>query len=196
MNTKERIILGAESLMLKRGFTALTFKKISENISLQKARIHDFFSTKDELGRAVVEKSRQAFLDWARQIDNSGLEAAEKLSAFFASYTTMLADGNNVCIAGILGTELNHLPDAIRNELRLYYLDRQKWLIKLLLDGYVTGRFSLKNSVEEESIYILSSLQGGLQISRTNDDYEIFHSICRQLLCQLVRQPRAVMFRA
>lgn len=195
MNTKERIILGAESLILKKGFTALTFKRISESISVQKARIHDFFSTKDELGRAVVEKSRQTFLDWTKQIDNSGLEAAEKLSAFFASYTAMLADRNNVCIAGILGTELNLLPDAIRNELRLYYLDRQKWLIKLLLDGYVTGSFTLKNSVEEESIYILSSLQGGLQISRINDDYEIFHSICRQLLGQLVRQPQTVMFR-
>lgn|SRR5690606_16203938 len=195
MDTKERIILGAESVIYKKGFTALTFKTISEIISIQKARIHEFFPTKDELGRAVIEKSRKTFLDWSRQIDRSGLKATEKLSAFFASYTTMLADGNKVCIAGILGTELNNLPQSILNELRNYYMDRQKWLKKLLLEGYVNGCFLLKNSVEEESIYILSSLQGGLQITRTNDDHDIFFTICRQLLSQLVRQPQAVMFK-
>ncbi len=195
MNTKERIILGAESLILKKGFTAWTFKDISENISIQKARIHDFFPTKDELGRAVVEKSRLSFLEWAQQIDLSSLKATEKLSAFFASYTTMLADGNKICIAGILGTELNKLSQIILRELRIYYLERQEWLQKLLLNGYVNGSFYLKSSVEEESIYILSSLQGGLQISRTNDDHDIFYTICRQLLFQLVRKPQAVMFK-
>lgn len=195
MNTKDRIILGAESIILKKGFSALTFKNISENVSIQKARIHDFFPTKDELGKAVIEKSRLTFIDWTRQIDNSTLKATEKLSAFFASYTTLLGDGNKICIAGILGTELNRLSQIMLNELRIYYLERQRWLKKLLFDGYINGSFSLRSSVEEESIYILSSLQGGLQITRINDDHDIFFTICRQLMLQLVKQPQAVMFK-
>lgn len=195
MNTKERIVLGAESIILKKGFPALTFKNISEKVAIQKAQIHNFFPSKDELGKAVIEKSRQTFLEWSKQMDSSTLNASEKLSAFFASYTNLLADGNQICIAGILGAELNNLSQVMLNELRIYYLERQKWLKKLLLAGYVNGSFQLKSSVEEESIYILSSLQGGLQISRTNDDHDIFYTICKQLLYRLVRQPQAVMFK-
>lgn len=195
MRTKDTIIQVAENIIVKKGFQALSYQNISNEISVQIAQIHEFFPTKDELGQAVIRKSRFKFLEWAQQIDLSNLKAAEKLNEFFISYRLLLYDGNKICIAGILGTELNSLSKVILNELRMYNQDRKNWLQNLLSDGLSNGSFKLNASLEEDSIYILSSLQGGLQITRTNDDHEIFFTICRQLMQQFVRSQEAVMYK-
>lgn len=195
MRTKDTIIQVAENIIVKKGFQALSYQNISNEISVQIAQIHEFFPTKDELGQAVIRKSRFNFLEWAQQIDLSNLKAAEKLNEFFISYRLLLHDGNKICIAGILGTELNSLSKVILNELRMYNQDRKNWLQNLLSDGLSNGSFKLNASLEEDSIYILSSLQGGLQITRTNDDHEIFFTICRQLMKQFVRSQEAVMYK-
>lgn len=195
MRTKDTIIQVAENIIVKKGFQALSYQNISNEISVQIAQIHEFFPTKDELGQAVIRKSRFNFLEWAQQIDLSNLKAAEKLNEFFISYRLLLYDGNKICIAGILGTELNSLSKVILNELRMYNQDRKNWLQNLLSDGLSNGSFKLNASLEEDSIYILSSLQGGLQITRTNDDHEIFFTICRQLMQQFVRSQEAVMYK-
>lgn len=194
MRTKDTIIQVAENIIVKKGFQALSYRNISNEISIQIALIHEYFPTKDELGKAVVQKSRYNFLEWAQKMDLSDLKAVEKLNEFFISYRLLLHDGNKICIAGILGTELNSLSRTILNELRMYNQDRKNWLQNLLSDGLSNGSFKLNTSLEEDSIYILSSLQGGLQITRTNDDHEIFFTICRQLMKQFVPNQEAVMY--
>lgn len=195
MGTKDNIIQVAETIILKKGFRALSYKNISDRISIQKVMIYEHFTSKDELGKAVIEKSRQNFIEWCNLINISNLKPVEKLNEFFASYRSLLDDGNKICIAGILGTELNDLPQVIINELRIYYKERQNWLQKLLSDGLTDGTLTLNASLEEESIFILSSLQGGLQITRTNDDKDIFFAICRQLMSQFARSKGPLMYK-
>lgn len=195
MGTKDNIIQVAETIILKKGFKALSYKNISERISIQKVLIYEHFTSKDEIGRAVIQKSRLNFIEWSNLINISDLKPVEKLNEFFASYRSLLVDGNKICLAGILGTELNELPQVVINELRIYYKERQNWLQKLLSDGLTDGTLTLNASLEEESIFILSSLQGGLQITRTNDDKDIFFTICRQLMSQFARSPVPVMYK-
>lgn len=195
MNIREVIVQEAESIILRKGFNALRYKKIAEKTKAQKAEIHYHFSTKDDLCKAVIQKSRMAFREWTKQTAIADLNAIDKLDAFFVSYRTLLLDGDKICLAGILGAELNTLSPAIQNELRFYYLERQKWLEQILSDGLYGGGFFFTTSVEEEALFILSSLQGGLQIARVNEDHDIFFTICRQLKFHLVKKQEAVMFR-
>lgn len=196
MGIKEAIVQIAESVILQRGFNTLSYKDISGRLEIKKATIHEFFPTKDDLGKAVIQKSRHAFRDWSKEIDACELDPTDKLDTFFASYRTLLADGDKICIAGILGAELNTLPKSMQSELRFYYLERQKWLMQLLSDGLYTGVFIFAASPEDEALFILSSLQGGLQIARINDDHDIFFTICRQLKSNLVRNQQAVMYKS
>lgn len=195
MRTKDNIIQVAETIILKKGFKALSYKNISDKISIQKVLIYEHFTSKDEIGKAVIQKSRLNFIEWCDFINISNLKPVEKLNEFFASYRSLLDDGNKICLAGILGTELNDLPQVIINELRMYYKERQNWLQKLLSEGLTDGTLTLNASLEEESIFILSSLQGGLQITRTNDDKDIFFTICRQLMTQFAKSTEPVMYK-
>ena len=183
---QELIIQIAESTILQKGFNFFTYREISETLGIEKALIYSYFPSKNDMGCAVVQKSRTIFQDWCSEVEKSYLGAADKLDAFFASYRTVLVDRDKICIAGMMCSEMNTLTISMQNELRNYYFERRKWLQQLLYDGLNSGVFSFIAPIEEESIFILSSLQGGLQMSRASDDYEIFLSICRQLKSQLI----------
>lgn len=195
MNIRETIIKEAEAIILQKGFNTFRYKDISEKTYIKKADIHSHFSTKEDLAKAVIQKSRIAFRAWDKETAMNHLNAIDKLDAFFASYRSLLLDGDKICLAGILGAELNTLSPVIQNELRFYYLERQKWLEQTLSDGLYGGGFFFTSSVEEEALFILSSLQGGLQIARVNEDRDIFFTICRQLKFHLVKKQDAVMFK-
>lgn len=198
MDTREVIIQEAEAIILRKGFCAFTYKDISDKTAILPAEIHYFFPSKDDLGCMVVERARISFKEWSRNIDQNISDAKEKMEAYFSTYRTILFAGDKLCLGGILGAELDTLPAIVQNELRFYYMERQRWLEQVLYDGLYGGTFMFKDTVEEKALFILASLQGGLQLARVNEDNDIFFTICRQLNAHLHYNQRAeaVMFKS
>lgn len=198
MDLRQAIVQEAETIILQRGFCDLNYKEISDRTGILPADIHYLFPSKGDLGCTVIQRARVAFKEWSKNIDQNITEPKEKIDAYFASYRTTLLAGGKICLGGILGAELNTLPTAMQNELRFYYMERQKWLEQVLYDGLYGGTFMFKDTVEEKALFILASLQGGLQIARINEDNDIFFTICRQLNAQLLysQGAEAVMFRS
>lgn len=198
MDLRQAIVQEAETIILQRGFCDLNYKEISDRTGILPADIHYLFPSKGDLGCTVIQRARVAFKEWSKNIDQNITEPKEKIDAYFASYRATLLAGGKICLGGILGAELNTLPTAMQNELRFYYMERQKWLEQVLYDGLYGGTFMFKDTVEEKALFILASLQGGLQIARINEDNDIFFTICRQLNAQLLysQGAEAVMFRS
>ncbi len=197
MDIREVIIQEAEAVILRKGFCDLSYKEISDRTGVLPAEIHFNFPSKDDLGCTVIQRARLTFKEWAKNIHHD-TSPKEKMDAYFATYRATLLAGDKICLAGILGAELNTLPIVMQNELRFYYMERQKWLEQVLYDGLYGGTFMFKDTVEEKALYILASLQGGLQIARINEDNDIFFTICRQLNAQLLynQKAEAVMYRS
>ena len=71
--------------------------------------------------------------------------------------------------------------EEIQEELRLFFQDRVKWLKQLLTDGLYTGEFKFTVDVESQAMMIVSSIQGVLQIARTNKNPEFFFTVTRMI---------------
>lgn len=195
MDIREAIIQEAESIILRKGFYTFRYKEIAERTRIPPADIHYHFPSKDDLGCVVIRRARLAFREWTKDADQGILNPLDKISAFFATYHSLLLAGDKICLAGILGAELNTLPFIMQNELRFYYMERQKWLEQVLSDGLYGGTFVFKDTVEERALFILASLQGGLQIARVNEDNDIFFAISGQLKAHLTKKQETVILR-
>lgn len=187
MNTKERILNLAENLILERGFNAFSYQHLSDTIGIKKASIHYHFPTKEDLGKAIVIRYRENFREWKKKLDEDGLKELDKLDAFFATYKSIVTQTDKICMPGILGAELNTLSPEMKEEMKLYFQERFNWLKQLLADGLYSGSFHFIGNPEHQALLIISSLQGIMQIARTNKNPEYYYNMTTLLRQSLLK---------
>jgi len=165
-NTKRAILDLAESLLQDKGFNGFSYAHISSELGVKNAAIHYHFPTKEDLVCAVVQRYRDRFQLWINNARVKDLSPQEKLDWFFDIYTNMRADHGKVCIAGVLETEFNSIPDAVRQQTESLTGELLTWLASTLDEGRAAGVFQFNGQPVDKAALILSSVQGALQMAR------------------------------
>jgi TetR/AcrR family transcriptional regulator, transcriptional repressor for nem operon len=187
MNTRTKILDLAENLILERGFNAFSYQHLSDTIGIKKASIHYHFPTKDHLGKAVVERYRESFKLWKKKLEDENTKELDKLDAFFATYKNIVIQTDKICMPGILGAELNTLSEEMKEEMKLYFQERFNWLKQILADGLYSGAFHFIGNPEHQALLIISSLQGVMQIARTNQNPDYYYNMTTLLRQSLLK---------
>lgn len=180
-DTRTAILDLAEELMRRRSFNAFSYQDIAETIGIRKASIHYHFPSKESLGLAVVERFRHRGVLWASKLVEQGASPIERLRAFFAIQAEMVDGGSMICIQGVLGAELNALPERMRASFLEFIEEQQGWLTRLLAKGQTMGQISQHMSPEELAAVVQSTVQGGIQLARSSGRPERFHAVIRWL---------------
>jgi len=178
--TRNRILDLAESLLLDKGFNGFSYKHIAEQLGVKNAAIHYHFPAKSDLGTALVERYRRRFSRWIVQQQEQSLSSTEKLSGYFGITLSYLRHGGKVCPLGILETEFNVLPVAVRDEAQALDKEMREWLSGVLEEGRASGEFVFDGEAMGKSLVITASLQGVLQIARAAGPEVVFAAV-RQL---------------
>ncbi len=168
-DTRTAIIDLAEELMLDRGYNAFSYSAISSAMGMRNAAIHYHFPTKSDLGVAVVNRSRERLLEWARELDASGVGPVERLDAFFRRYMRHLDHGRRVCLGGCLETDYATLPSPVQAEAASFVSTVLAWWEALLEEGRREGVFSFPGEARDQAVVVMSTLQGALQASRVTE---------------------------
>ena len=168
-DTRTAILDLAEELMLDRGYNGFSYSTISSVLGIRNAAIHYHFPSKTDLGVAVIQRSRERFLNWARQLVVSGADPVERLEAFFRRYLRHLELGSRVCLGGSLETDFKTLPAVMQAETTTFVVAVLSWWESLLEDGRRSGEFSFPGEARDQAVVVLSTLQGALQTSRVTD---------------------------
>ena len=165
-DTRTAILDIAEELMLDRGFNAFSYSTISASLGIRNAAIHYYFPSKSDLGVAVVQRARERFLEWARQLAATGAGPVERLDAFFRRYMRHLERGRRVCLGGSLETDYKTLPDSMQVEAAAFVSAVLTWWEGLLEEGRHAGAFTFPGEARDQAVVVMSILQGALQTSR------------------------------
>jgi len=168
-DTRTAILDIAEELMLDRGFNAFSYSTISASLGIRNAAIHYYFPSKSDLGVAVVQRARERFLEWARQLAATGAGPAERLDAFFRRYMRHLERGRRVCLGGSLETDYKTLPDAMQVEAKAFVSTILAWWESLLEEGRCDGVLTFPGEARSQAVVVMSTLQGALQASRVTE---------------------------
>jgi AcrR family transcriptional regulator len=165
-NTKRAILDLGESLLQDKGFNGFSYAHIANELGVKNAAVHYHFPTKEDLGCAVVQRYRDRFQLWINNARVKDLPLGEKLDWFFKIYADMRADHGKVCIAGVLESEFNSLPDALRQQTEALTGELLSWLAGTLEEGREAGVFRFNGQPADKAALILSSVQGALQMAR------------------------------
>ncbi|MFL7867284.1 MAG: TetR/AcrR family transcriptional regulator [Anaerolineales bacterium] len=165
-NTKRAILDLGESLLQDKGFNGFSYAHIANELGIKNAAVHYHFPTKEDLVCKVVQRYRDRFQLWINNARVKDLSPQEKLDWFFDIYANTRADHGKVCIAGVLESEFNTIPDALRQQTEALTNELLSWLAGTLEEGRVTGVFQFSGQPADKAALILSSVQGALQMAR------------------------------
>ncbi len=143
-----------------------TFRR---RLLVSKASLHYHFSSKAELGQALLVRYRTAFESALRAITQGSPHANEQLRRYAKLYGDVLVD-DRMCLCGMFAAEFSTLPEAMQGELRKFFDVNERWLTTVLDSGRRAGTIGFRESPKERARLLLGALEGAMLVARTYGD--------------------------
>ena len=176
--TRELILDTMQDLIQSRGFSAVSYQDISDRLGIRKASIHYHFPSKFDLGKAVIERYRWRLAElMAKAAGESGWSHWEVLSSYFIPWVQVANSSEKVCLCGALAGEFMSLPDPMREEVSAFFRHHEEWLETLLEKAREAGEFNFSGPAKPMARMVLSSLQGGLLLKRSEKNPDLLTDI-------------------
>jgi TetR/AcrR family transcriptional repressor of nem operon len=183
-DTAQRILDIAERLVQTRGFNGFSYADIAGALSVTKASLHYHFPSKAELGTRLIARYEQSFLEALGEIDRTGANAREKLARYAKIYADVLRN-NRMCLCGMLAAEYATLPKPMKDEMRHFFDENERWLVTVLEDGRRTGALKFSGSSLDVARALVGSLEGAMMIARSYGEVARFEAVAERFLAEL-----------
>jgi TetR/AcrR family transcriptional repressor of nem operon len=187
-SVKQRILDVAEALAQKRGFNGFSYADIAEKLLVTKASLHYHFSSKAELGRALIDRYHIVFGAALERIDQETDDAREKLRRYVALYDSVMRN-DRMCLCGMLAAEFATLPRPMQDALRVFFDANEVWLAAVLEQGSNDGTLAFRGSAKQRACMILGALEGAMLVARAYGDGPRFLAAAEHVLDDLGVEP-------
>jgi TetR/AcrR family transcriptional repressor of nem operon len=184
VDTSRKILDVAERLLQTRGYNAFSYADIAQSLHITKASLHYHFATKAALGKRLIERYEQSFLQALADIDKSSTGIDEKLRRYVGLYVKVLHN-DRMCLCGMLAAEYATLPKPMRLELKHFFDENERWLVATLEEGHKTKKLGFTGSAREVAQLLIGSLEGAMMLARSYGDIKRFEAASERLLAGL-----------
>jgi TetR/AcrR family transcriptional repressor of nem operon len=183
-DTAKRILDIAERLVQTRGFNGFSYADIAGALAVTKASLHYHFPTKAELGTRLIARYEKGFLEALGEIDRTAANAREKLTRYAKIYADVLRN-NRMCLCGMLAAEYATLPKPMKDEMRHFFDENERWLVTVLEEGRRSGALKFSGSSLDVARALVGSLEGAMMLARSYGEVARFEAVADRLLAEL-----------
>ena len=183
-DTGRRALDVAERLVQTRGFNGFSYADIAEALGVTKASLHYHFPSKADLGRRLIERYETGFLETLAGIDAAQQRAAEKLRRYVSIYADVLR-ANRMCLCGMLASDYATLPKPMRERVRHFFDENERWLARVLDEGRKAGQLAFKGAPVELARMIVASLEGAMMLARSYGEPPRFDAAAERVITEL-----------
>jgi TetR/AcrR family transcriptional regulator, transcriptional repressor for nem operon len=170
-DTATKILDVGQELIQTGGYTTMTFQDIAAQVGIKKPSVIHHFSSKSDLGVAIIRRYRDTFAAQLQAIEADPTKTAwEALEFYFSPYLYFASTPDKVCLCGALAGEIPALPEAMRAEVKQFMEDHQHWLESILRNGRSGGELKFTEPPVRLSRMLFNTLQGTLLVKRSTDD--------------------------
>ncbi len=162
-----RIADVAQALVQNVGYNGFSFEHISQAVGMRKASIHHHFSTKVDLGVAVVQRYTREFEQALLQVRNASESAPTRLLAYADLFETTFKNNQHLCVCGMLGAESNSLDAALNTEVKRFFQTNLDWLSGVIQEGIARGSLRSQHDANTLAETLLSLLEGAMLVGRS-----------------------------
>ena len=184
LDTPQRILDVAERLVQTRGFNGFSYADIAEALHVTKASLHYHFRAKADLGKSLIERYERNFLAALEAIDAQAKDGRDKLRRYAAIYGSVLA-ANRMCLCGMLAAEFGTLPEPMRDAMRHFFDENERWLATVLKEGKRDKVLKFRGSPIEAARALVGALEGAMMIARSYGDPSRFEGAKERALADL-----------
>ena len=183
-DTSQRILDIAERLVQTRGFNGFSYADIASALTVTKASLHYHFPTKAELGTRLIERYEAGFLKALEEIDRTTPDARDKLRRYAKIYADVLRN-NRMCLCGMLAAEYATLPKPMKEEMRHFFDENERWLTRVLEAGRASGSLRFTGSALDVARALVGSLEGAMMIARSYGEVARLETVADRLIAEL-----------
>ena len=177
--TIDRLLDAAESAMRLRGYHAVSFRDLAEELGIKSASVHYHFRQKEELGLALVERYSSRFFADVEARARNATTPGERIAAFCSAYEGALKSADKTCLCGLLGAEISGLPERLASAVADFFKDNLKWVADAL-PGNLTAQ-----QRGAQAAHIVASLQGAMMLATSLKDQTILEAAAAALIAEV-----------
>jgi TetR/AcrR family transcriptional repressor of nem operon len=183
-DTATRILDVAERLVQIHGFNAFSYADIAAELHIRKASLHHHFPTKGALGRALIVRYQERFVDALAAIHRTGTDERTKLRQYARLYGNVLRK-RRMCLCGVLAADFETLPRPMREGVLGFFNANEKWLTRVLEEGRAAKTLRFDGSAPSIAAFLVSSLEGAMLLARSYGKTSRFEAVVDKLLGDL-----------
>ena len=166
-DNKTKIIDAAEDMIRSGGYNGVSFREIAAEIGIKSSSVHYYFPTKEELALEVAVRYKATFIAALGDPKPKGSTPEEIIRHYSNLFQTAFDTSGKVCLCGMLSTEVQLLPEKVREAVIDFVDANINWLQQALgLDE--KGEFMPRS--KEAAQWIYCSLQGAMSAAALTND--------------------------
>lgn len=170
-DTRTQILDLAERAIRLRGYHAVSFRDLADEMGIKSASIHYHFRQKQDMGLAVVDRYATRIAD---RLGPAGeLVWPDALSAFCDVYKDALHQSDLQCLCGMLAAESLGLPDVVSDRVTMFFRDNIAWLMASMSDQIADKR--------AQALAVQTAVQGAMTVAVSLKDYSIMDATIQDL---------------
>ncbi|MFT7573711.1 MAG: TetR/AcrR family transcriptional repressor of nem operon [Alphaproteobacteria bacterium] len=173
--TVDKVLDAAEGAMRARGYHAVSFRELADDIGIKSSSVHYHFPQKDDLGVALIERYSKRVLAELNRRSEESKNPNDRLDAFIDVYREALVNTDSVCLCVMLGAESRGLPDNVSNAVADFFDANIGWLANILPTTLS------KKARRNKAASVLATLQGAMMMAATLKDTGLFDAIVKEL---------------
>lgn len=112
-NTQRKILDAARDVFYRKGFSGARMQEIADEAGINKAMLHYYYRSKDNLFEAVFREAAMKLFPKIREMFDTEMPFLEKISYFIKNYISLLQENRHM--PSFVLNELHHHPDRLRN---------------------------------------------------------------------------------
>lgn len=187
-NTREELLSCAEDLLRTRGHSGYSYADAAARVGVNKATIHYYFPTKQDLTLAALQAYRDRYRNAMVGIEDEFDNALDRVEAYGKLYLWGVEKGRG-CLCSALSAELETLPEDLKHGTAAFFRDHLDWLERVIAKGRRQGEINANLTNAGAARLIIGSLEGALMMERLLDGGAGFEITLKALRTSLSSAP-------
>jgi len=183
------ITQAALDLFVTRGFAATKLDDVARAAGVSKGLPYLYFKSKEELGYAIIDRIRRAFIERGLEpaFADTDADPIGQLHAFFDRVLDSQRQRNCVggCAMGNLACELSDVHEGFRQQLAGIFDVYRDHLAETIRRGQQSGRLRPDADATRVAQFLVGGLEGAILLGKVTRDITVIERCVEELKAHL-----------
>jgi TetR/AcrR family transcriptional repressor of nem operon len=170
-SVREEILSAGLKTLHLRGFNATSVQDITEAAGVPKGSFYNHFSSKEDLGAAVVEQYAARGAKRREILTDASVAPLSRIRRYFEALVAAprYPDAPG-CLLGNFGAELSNQSPAIRERVSAAFVDWTQTLAEVIEEGQRAGDLPRDNAPKALASFVIDAWEGAVLRSKVEQN--------------------------